>query len=43
MTYAAWIVVCLLGIFLAFVVAALSRANARVKSMYADKRIMSQD
>ncbi|SDZ10796.1 hypothetical protein SAMN05444004_10664 [Jannaschia faecimaris] len=43
MTYAGWIVVCLLGIFLAFVVAALHRANNKVRRMYADKVIMSGD
>ncbi|CTQ50176.1 hypothetical protein [Jannaschia donghaensis] len=43
MTYAGWIVICLMGIFLAVVVTALSKANARVKVLYADKSIMSDD
>lgn len=43
MTYAVWIVACLLGIFLAFVVAALHRANTRVRQMYADKWIMTRE
>ena len=43
MTYAGWIVVCLLGIFLAFVIAALHQANLRVRKLYDGKAIMKRD
>lgn len=43
MTYAGWIVVCLLGIFLFFVIAALHKANLKVRKLYSAKAIMSRD
>ncbi|WP_268884069.1 hypothetical protein [Jannaschia marina] len=43
MHYSDWIVVCLLGIFLAVVIAALHRANRKVRTLYADKAILSRD